>query len=483
MDLEKELNTELGKYGYLVKNIGFLTLGSFATKLLSFFMVPLYTSALTTGEYGTYDLLTATVSVLVPILTLNIQEAVLRFAMDRDVDRVGLVSLGARLGMGATLVVGITLGIAVHFGVVLFEPELIVFFCLFFILQVFSGLITSYATGSGLIKELSIAGVVSSAITIVLNVVFLVPLHMGLYGYFLANIIGPLFQAVFLGYKTRFFVNLRLTSPSRELRKEAIDYSAPLIANSIAWWINSLADRYIVTFFCGLAANGVYSVATKIPSILNVFQTIFNRAWSLSSTKSFDPEDKDGFYANTYRAYNCLMVILCSVVILFDKLLARFLYSNDFYAAWQYVPWLTLAILFGALIGFLEGIFIAVKDSKTPAKCTVAGAFTNILLNFILTPTLGALGAAIATAVCYLEIWIARLVLSRRYLRFHINLVRDVTSYVLLVIQSLCVLLLADELIMYGAVGFLLAVVIVLYAGDIVAIGGKVLGVKGRGKK
>lgn len=470
------LITDLGKYGYLIKNIGLLTLGSFATKVLSFFMVPLYTSALTTGEYGTYDLVTATVGVLVPILTLNVQEAVLRFAMDENADREGLATIGIRQALLAIFAMVLGALIAGFVGVLTLDPATTLFFCLLFVLQTFSGLSISYAAGTGLIKEMSVSGVASSAVTILLNLIFLLPLHMGLTGYFLANILGPLVQVVFLAYKTRLVADARLTKPYRSLRKEAAAYSTPLVANSIAWWINGAADRYVVTFFWGVAANGVYSVATKIPSLLTVFQTIFNQAWSLSSTKSFDPEDRDGFYTNTYRAYNCFMTIVCSFVIMFDKLLASFLYSNDFYEAWRYVPWLTLAVLFGALIGFLEGIFIAAKDSKTPAKCTAAGAATNILLNLVLTPTFGALGASIATAVCYLEIWVARLWLARRYIAFSINLSRDVLSYALLVMQSIAVLLIADDVLMYEVAGAIFVIVAALYFKDVVAILKKVLG-------
>ena len=160
------------------------------------------------------------------------------------------------------------------------------------------------------------------------------------------------------------------------------------------------------------------------------------------------------------------MTIVCSAVILADKFLASFLYANDFYVAWRYVPWLTIAVLFGALVGFLEGIFIAVKDSKTPAKCTIAGAVTNIALNFVLTPSFGATGAAIATAVCYLEIWVARLWFSRRYVRFHINIVRDVASYVVLIVQSVAVLVISDEAHMYAVTIALFVLVVMLYTED-----------------
>nr|HAK42623.1 polysaccharide biosynthesis protein [Clostridium sp.] len=62
----------MNKYKYLAKNMGFLTISNFGTKILSFFLVPLYTSILTTEEYGTYDLFNTTIGILVPFLTLNV---------------------------------------------------------------------------------------------------------------------------------------------------------------------------------------------------------------------------------------------------------------------------------------------------------------------------------------------------------------------------------------------------------------------------
>ena len=86
----------MGKYTYLMKNVGLLTLSSFTTKLLSFFLVPLYTSVLSTGEYGTYDLFNTTISLLVPLLTFDIQEAVLRFSIDKDADHGTIWRVGCR---------------------------------------------------------------------------------------------------------------------------------------------------------------------------------------------------------------------------------------------------------------------------------------------------------------------------------------------------------------------------------------------------
>jgi O-antigen/teichoic acid export membrane protein len=258
--------------------------------------------------------------------------------------------------------------------------------------------------------------------------------------------------------------------PGRKYREESKsmrEYSVPMIANSIAWWINNASDRYVVIYFCGLAENGIYSVASKIPSILNVLQSIFSQAWMLSAVKDFDSEDKNDFFSNTYKVYNCIMVIGCSVIIAADKLLAKFLYAKDFYVSWKYVPWLTIAIVFGSLSGYIGGIFSAVKDSKVFAQSTVIGAVSNVLLNMILTPVIGALGAAIATMVCYMVVWMIRYWHLKRYVSLRINIFRDIASYMVLGIQSVVLLIISDYYMLYGIEVSLCVIIIYLYNKEI----------------
>lgn len=462
----------MGNYKYLFKNIGLLTLSSFATKLLSFFLVPLYTNILTTTEYGTYDLFSTTVGIMVPILTLNIQEAVMRFALDKNYNRSALVTVSMRYALVSSAVVALGLAVNAICGFSSIGKEYAIFFFLMFFTQVISGIILAYTRGIDKISELSISSVIASIVTIGCNLLFLLVFDLRLTGYFLASIIGPLAQCIYLMARCGMVRDTHLFKKYDTEKKEMLDYSKPMIANSIAWWVNNVSDRYVVIFFCGLAANGVYSVASKIPSILNIFQSIFSQAWTLSAVKDFDPEDKNGFFANTYRAYNCMMVLICSAIIVGDKFLAKFLYAKDFYVAWRYVPWLTIAIVFGSLSGYIGGFFSAVKNSKIFAQSTVVGAVSNIILNILMTPFMGALGASIATAVCYFVVWVMRYWHSKRIIRLRIRLGRDLITYALLVAQAI-VLLLVDGTVVYGIETGLFLAIAVLYAGDLKAIVGK----------
>lgn len=320
-----------------------------------------------------------------------------------------------------------------------------IYFLLIFMTQALSGMVTFYTRGIGHVRDLSVTSVITSAVTITLNIVFLLVYKWGLKGYFLANILGPLAQCVYLIFRGQMLQRTHwLKAYSAESRLLVL-YSLPLIANSLAWWVNNSSDRYIVIFFCGMAANGIYSVASKIPSILTVFQTIFSQAWTLSAVQDFDPEDSKGFFANTYRGYNCLMTVICSLLIVLDKPLAKFLYAKDFYKAWQYVPWLTIAVLFGSMAGYIGGIFVAVRNSRIFASSTLVGAVLNIILNFITVPLMGPLGAAVSTTVSYALVWVIRLTQSRKYIKMRVHLVRDVSSYIVLIIQAIGILLIKDK--------------------------------------
>lgn len=85
-----------GKYRELTVNTVLFAVSSFGARLVSFFLLPLYTSVLSTADYGTVDLMTSTVSLLVPVLTVNVQDAVLRFTLGKEADADRILAVGLR---------------------------------------------------------------------------------------------------------------------------------------------------------------------------------------------------------------------------------------------------------------------------------------------------------------------------------------------------------------------------------------------------
>ncbi|MCZ1963566.1 oligosaccharide flippase family protein, partial [Enterococcus faecium] len=96
----------MSKTKYLIKNMGILTISNFSSKILVFLLVPLYTSVLSTTEYGTYDLTISTATLLFPILTLNIVDAVMRFLMDKDKNKKNIASIAIKVIFLSVIVFG-----------------------------------------------------------------------------------------------------------------------------------------------------------------------------------------------------------------------------------------------------------------------------------------------------------------------------------------------------------------------------------------
>ena len=102
----------------LVKNTGLLSISSFASKILVFLLVPLYTSVLSTEEYGAFDLMQTTVLLLLPILSINIYDAVMRFIMDENYDKKVVVSIGVKYVILSIVFFTILTVLNAHFAVV-----------------------------------------------------------------------------------------------------------------------------------------------------------------------------------------------------------------------------------------------------------------------------------------------------------------------------------------------------------------------------
>lgn len=391
----------------LIKNVSILTLSNFSSKIIVFLLVPLYTSVLTTFEYGAYDVLMATIQLFVPLLTLNIADGVLRFIMDKNEAPEAVKCIGTRYTLVANFGWAIIILANHFFGVwdLLKQYDSYVF--LYFFFYSFNQLFLQTAKGQERIKELAIAGMLSTCVSLFCNVLFLIIIPMGLYGFFRAYVLGQASSAIYLFIKIKFPKGLSLCTDAR-LKGEMLTYSVPLILNVFGWLINNVSDRYVVSGLCGISENGIYSVSYKIPTIITTIQSIFIQAWTISAIKEYESDSKNVFYQRTFAYMNVLIVEVCTILILFTKVIAKLLYAKDFYNAWKYVPFLLISVVFGASSGFIGPILSAQKKTRIMAMSTIYGAVVNLVLNFVLIYYIGTQGAAIATAISNLMIYIIR---------------------------------------------------------------------------
>ena len=292
------------KAKYLIKNTGILTISNFSSKILVFLLVPLYTSVLSTAEYGTYDLAISTVTLLYPILTVNIVDAVMRFAMDKKYNTSTIAGIGWKFLCRSFAYATVIALMLYTFNVYPEMTSLLPYTLLYYVAYVANQYFIQLAKGLEKIVVMGIAGVISTIVTVCANLLFLLVFRWGIGGFFLANILAQAVSVIFICFSIKFWDLLKEKDKIgiKELQKEMVTYSAPLIFTTLAWWANNAADKYVVTLLLGISANGLISVAYKIPQILNTLQGIFIQAWQISAIKEYDSDDAAKFYEYCGRA-------------------------------------------------------------------------------------------------------------------------------------------------------------------------------------
>lgn len=417
----------------LLKNAGILAIGSFSSKMLVFLLVPLYTAVLTTEEYGSYDIIYSTVSLLVPLLTLNIADSLLRFPMDEgaDVPRI------ARIGLLAALVSGI---IVFAIQLVPNAPWLSVagigWLAPLYVSTALYQSLNLLARGLERMRDIAVAGVASSVVLVVLNIVLLLFADWGLDGYFAANVAAMLLPALWLAWRMRREIGAPSCGDGNGLFISMVRYSLPLVTASVGWWLIGMSDRYIVTTICGIDANGLYSVAYRIPSILSTVSSIFIQAWQVSAVKGFDSRDTDGFLRKTFRSAEAVVVLLCAALIPLSPVIALVMFAGDFYAAWAYVPLLLVYAALNAMGGMWAPLFSAAYDPAPMAWSTVLGGITNVLAAIPLVMVFGVQGACIASVLAGFVNWSYRAIRVRKHLKVSFEIRRSFFLYLVLCAQA-----------------------------------------------
>lgn len=449
----------MNKTKKLGKNILIITIGSFLSKIISFLFLPLYTSVLTTKEYGTADLITTTVNLLVPFATLVMGEALMRYSLGKEDEYKVIFSSGVHACKYSFLLV-LLLAPLIMCLTPLKKYSWILAINLF--VSCIYNLLSYFSRGIGAVKNYSIAGVINTIFIVIINIFFLVVFKIGLIGYMLSVVFAEMISIVYLLSCKVIIQNISILKSDckRDISLSMLKYSFPLVPNSISWWISNSSDKYILTLFWGLSLNGIYSVSYKIPSILNLFVSIFSSAWLISAVDDFGSEESKKFYSSIYNKYISISIVGISGLVLINKILSSFLFSSEFYNAWKFQPILIIGIAFHGMAGFLGSIYTSAKKTNMILISTIIGALMNILLNFCLIPKFGAFGAAVATSISYILVWLIRTINSRRIMILSVDWISIIISSIAIIFQLLIGYIVENKFSVHSLILFIFVLII-----------------------
>lgn len=386
----------MGEARRLIKNTGIIAVGGMATKLVQFLLLPLYTSVLAPAEYGAVDYLNTIALFCVPVASLLMDEALFRFLIDCKTEeerRQAVTATVGVLGIGCVL-------FAALMGVfeLLFRPDSFWWIVGLVYAGVALQMVSALLRGFGDTTSYALINFLASALTIVLNVLFIAVFGWGVVGMLSATVIAQGGMSVVFALRCRAWKLIDVRGLSRDYMKRLLKYSIPLIPNKVSWTIMNMLDRLVIMASIGPAPAGLYAVAYKFPNVMDQVYGFFYQSWKESSARALNDEgDEVAFYDAIYQAIRRFMMGVVMVMIALMPFVYDLLIDWQYHEGMLYVPILLLATYYSNISGFYGGIFTAHKDTKVMGTTTIASAVLCLILNVVLIPRFGLYGASFAT--------------------------------------------------------------------------------------
>lgn len=379
-------------------------IGTFGSKLLVFFLMPLYSAYLSTEQFGTVNLITNIVPLIGPVFTLQVTETIFRFlctSKDDDEKKKYITNsfIIFLIGMSIFILMYIPICIITKF-------QYAYLFILYFVFNYLGIYLQQVLRGVRKNVDYTITGILSTLIQLIINIVFIKYIHER--SMLLAYAIGSITITVYALIRLKFFKYIKLKLFSKNIIKEMLKYSIPLVPNQISWWLNGTAGLYILEYFCGTASTGLVSFANKFPTLIMTVNSIFLMAWTESSIYEYSSEDKAEYYSKNLENFTKFIILFAALLLPLIKIYYEFFITETYHESISLVPFMFVAMIFNAISAFVGTVYTASMKTKGAFYTTVIAAIVNLVFAIILIPICGQYGYVIANIISYIAFYIVR---------------------------------------------------------------------------
>ena len=391
-----------------INKLFYYAVGTFGSKVIYFLLVPFYSFFLSKSDLGFYDIILASLTILTPIITIQVSDAVYRELHDPTKQ-----SLKSAKAFSSGLSV-------IFFGLLIFVFIAFIFNNLFankifYELVLIQSSFTFYIffqqslRGLSLNKEYALMGTMNAFLLILFSIILIYFSTIELRNIILAIACAQLISIIFAIYKINFFKLFEIKNISKAKVYELINYSFPLLPNTLSWWLIDLGSRYIILLFIGIEENGLYAVAARYAGIIALVNSIFILSWQdyVINSKSKISLNTNYFssYLNFFIAFQIGLVILLTS---FSNELIYFTTPTDFHNAAKYLPILLISSAFASFCGFYGAFYLKEKSTKKIFTTTLIGSIINIAFCIALINYLGLYAVAVASFVGFLITFLLR---------------------------------------------------------------------------
>ena len=400
---------------FLKKFIGF-SLGPIVGAIISFITVPVTSHLVSADQFGLSNMFTLANSIITLIVLVGIDQAYVR-EYNETKDKKKLLFNSLLVPFITTICVGIILILfKVQFAQILFsdksmiKPIVLLAICTpLFIIQNFMLLNLRMEEKA---FQYSLWNIVSKALNLILTVIFLILYKRNFESIIYASIFSQLIVSLILLYVCRKDIGISKTYIDKQQIKSILKFGLPLVpATLIGWGLTSMDSIFLRTI-TNYTELGYYTVAMKVSNVLALLQSSFTSFWTPLAFKWKEEGKSNKQFEMVSDSVGCVMSVIL-ILILLVKNIMPIIFGSNYENIVYIMPFLLFHPIFYTMS---ETTTLGIAFSKKTYYNIIVSAIsmmTNFVLNLILIPKFGAIGAAIATGISYLVFFWTRTLISR----------------------------------------------------------------------
>lgn len=382
----------------LVKSTTIYAMGDIIPKLLSLVSFPILTTYLTPADYGivNYSATLNTFLMVFGLLGVNTYYLVHYYKCEDEIAKKKM------LGNLVTFIFGfniLLIILAFLFGILFYDhigsnipffPYIAITLVIYFfnIFSIFPSALYRLLEKPML---LSVINIIKSILTLVITLILVV--------YFKYDVLGVLYSSLFVNIlfsvvfsytiRDQFIWNIDLNQI-----KKALIFSLPLVPGSLAYYVTTISDRFLIDKYLTLEDLGIYSTSATLALILNIISYGAYKAFEPYIFKNWGTEDFNKKFKDIRNGFAYVLLVGVLLLSVFAKEFYQIMANEKFHVAYKYVPLIIIGV-FSASMTMLYGTIITAKGkTKVNALINFIGAIISLVLNIWLLPKLGLIVAA-----------------------------------------------------------------------------------------
>lgn len=413
--------------------------------LSSIILLPILVKHISIEDYGIYVQILVMTNLIPTFATLGLSYAMIRYlsvTKDKNEIQEGFYSI-IILTILVSLIISIIFFIFSNQISIIFNGNVYITNIVSIIIFVscLNYLLISFFRAIQKIKNYSLFLLASTYIKLVIIAYFAL-FNYGIlgitFGYFIGEIILFFLMYAFI------FMYIGFKIPKFKYIKTYLFLSFPTIPGNLSGWVMNSSDRFIIGIFLGSAAVGYYSPSYTLGNIIFMITAPFSTILLSELPQHFDTNRMDTVkvYLNNSIKYFLLIAIpsffglsLLSLPILLI-LTTKEIALNGYFIT----PFIALSFLVFGFYGIIFNIFLLEKQTKIPSYLWLISAPINVILNVIMVPILGIIGAAITTLIGYTLLAILAVYYSQKFLKYDFNFKFIFKSIISSLIMSLVII-------------------------------------------